>query len=188
MFQYLLRNPGKPIPVDAPPGAEIFFYHQKSGMRAILFALVMAGIVEMTALHYFLSLWNHWVAWTATLSTLWVVLTILAQMRAVGCRPILVTDDHLNVRNGMYDLAEIPRSAIERVEVTGRDPKKDSTQDKPLPGCIPVSHNVIVWLNKSLEATLLYGKKRDFQVALLFVDDPQRLASLLKTDDAALTG
>ena len=104
LLQYLLKNPFRPIPVDVPAGVDVFTSHTRSGVRAILIALIIVVIVEMTALHYFLALWNHWVAWVATLSSLWVALTVIAQIRAVACRPIYVTDESLCLRNGMYDL------------------------------------------------------------------------------------
>lgn len=185
MLKYLFhRSSGSRFP-DTPDGAEKFTYHKRSGIKALLFALLLAAIVETVVLHYFLAMWNHWIALVATASSVWVVLQVLAQIRAIGMRPVFIDDGVLCIRNGMYELSRIPLSAIERVTVTGKDAEAGDSQMKPLHCCVPAGHNVIVYLNQQQEATLLYGKRRPFQAALLAIDEPQRFAEALSVSGEA---
>ncbi len=179
LFYYLLRIPGIAFPVEVPAGSVVFSYHRKSAMGAILMAFLMAATVEMTVVHYFLMMWNRWVAWVATLSSLWVVLMLVGQVRAIRCRPIFIQQGSVWLRNGMYELATIEPSNIKKVDMTSKTPVQIMDEEKPLNCCFPAGHNVVITLKKPREATLPFGQQRPFRVALVFVDEPRRFVARL---------
>ena len=122
-----------------------------------------------------ISLWSHWLALAATVTTVWLILQILAQIRAVGLRPIYINQGHLILRNGAFDLADVPVSQIESIEKSSREPNCEKGDLAPLNVSFPASHNIIMRLKEPAEATLLNRKKRDFQIALLAIDEGERL-------------
>jgi len=175
VFGYLFRRKKSSAEVDAPDRAATFSYHVKSGMTAIICAFLMIAIVELTVVHYFVAKWNALLAWLLTISSIWVALTIMAQLRTLGWRPHVLYDRHLRLRNGMYDLASIPTGRVERVERSGKEPVTEKGGLQPLRTCVPIGHNIVLHLNDDCQATLLYGQSRPFRVALIYADDPGKM-------------
>lgn len=156
-------------------------------MSAIIIAFFLAALTELVVVHYFVAMWNDWVAWILTASSVWVALTIVAQLRTIGWRPHMIHNGDLVLRNGMYDLASISLENISGVEKTSVIPEENEGAFKPLQTSVPVSHNVIVRLTKPCEATLLYGQRRDFETALVFVDDPAAFCEVVVSHSVATT-
>ena len=102
--------------LDVPQDAEVFTYHQKHAGQALLGGLILAAIVEAAGVHLLISMWNHWVALAATLATAWFGLQVIAQIRAMGMRPIYIDQGHLILRNGAFDLADIAISQVDSIE------------------------------------------------------------------------
>ncbi len=182
LFYYVLRFPGSRLPVEVPAGASVFSYHKKSGMRPLLIALLLAAIVVMVVLHYFLSMWFGRLAWFATLATLSVALIIMGQIRAIRCRPILIHEGTVWLRNGMYDLASVPITQIDTVQATIKTPVQIMSEGKPLWCCFPTGHNLVISLKKPREANLLFGQRQPFKTALVFVDNPRQLADEISSE------
>ena len=175
MLKYLFIKPAADSPDgryrDVPREARVFTSHHRHSGRALLAGLVLAAIVEATAVHFLIAIWNDWIALAATLSSAWVALQILAQIRAVGMRPIYLDRGHLMLRNGAFDLADVPLDQIESVERSTQEFKHEKGELAPLKVGFPAAHNIILKLKQPMEATILNLKKRDFQVALLTIDD-----------------
>lgn len=188
MLYYLLRWPqrnGVSIRrLETPKGATVFSYHRNSGMAAIWMALIGVVFVEITVIHILLARWSHLAAWIASLSSVYVAMMIVAQIRATRCRPIFIHDEHLHIYNGMVRLARIPLNSIASVEASTKEPPSapnhDSTIPVPLRVCVPVTHNVVLKIKHTISAELMYGAKRDFQIALLRVDEPRELVRMLQ--------
>ena len=172
MLKYLFAKKPQDRWLDVPPGAAVFTYHQENALRALLSGLLVVAFVEAAALHLLLAMWNHWVALAATLSTAWAALQIIAQIRAVGLRPIYVHQGKLMLRNGAFDIAEIGLDQIKHVEATSKDIVTADGDPKPLNVSFPASPNVVLRLHAEAEATILNRSRRPFQIALLAMDDP----------------
>lgn len=137
------------------------------------------AFIEAAVLHFLIALWSHWIAIAATLSTFWLILRIISQIRAVGLRPIYVIGDHLVIRNGAFDIAEVNTEQIESVEASVKDVEVRTDQPKPLNACFPASHNVVLTLKSPAQGLVLNRRKRDFQIALLAIDDRERFVNSL---------
>ena len=140
MLKYLFAQPTERSTdgewLDVPPGAEVFPYHREHGLRVLLFGLILVAVVEATALHWLISLWSHWLAVAATLTSVWLILQILAQIRAIGLRPIYIDQGQLFLRNGAFDIAHLPLADIESIEKSLQIFKID-TNYKPLRPFLP---------------------------------------------------
>lgn len=167
--------------IEAPADAEVFTYDRSSGIKAMSLAFLMAVAIELVAVHCLIAMWSIWLAWLASLSSVYVGLMIVAQVRAISCRPIFVHDGQLRITNGMFKLVDIPVQLIDRVEpLTATGEPKNGIESEPLNCSLPASPNVAVYLHEPLEAELLYGKTQRFELAYLFVDDQQRFLDLLR--------
>ena len=186
MLSYLIGNVPSDSPTDSTK-AEAFYYYQKSAIKSLLFAFLLAAVVETTAVHVLVAMWSHWAAWLLTLSSLWVVVTIVAQIRAIGQRPILLTAGSIILRNGMYELVTIPRATIVSIEKTNDLPVAEDGQPKPLHACFPATPNLLIRLTQPQTATLMYGVQRPFQTAAIFVDEPKRLMEKVMLKPATVT-
>ena len=183
MLRFLFRRSSSSPEFDVPDSAETFTYHRKSGMAAMVCGFLLAAVVELTVVHYFAAKWSAIVAWLLTISSVWVAMSIIAQLRTIAWRPHYLDQNTLVLRNGMYELARIPLDHVESVQRTTATPKAASSTDKPLQVCVPVSHNVVLELNHENQATLLYGQTRSFRSALVFVDDPEAFQAAIESGE-----
>ena len=179
MIRYLWKP--KPDPDDglAPQGAICFTYHLNSGIRALLGGFLLAALVEAVALHVLLSFVNQWLAIAATLATLYFALQVIAQMRAVGMTPLYLHDGKLTLRNGAFEIGQIPIKDIAKVELTTQQIKVSKGRIKPLNVTYPAPHNVVLRLNSLQSATIMDRQKRDFEIALLAIDDATQFKAVL---------
>ena len=179
MLKYLFAKHSAQSSQETPTGAVEFSYHKDSAIQALLAGFLMAAVVEATVIHILLAMWNHWVATAATLSTVWFGLQVVAQIRAVSMRPILIHNETLVLRNGAFDIAEIPFENIASVMVTSESPDGDTVEIQPFNVTFPATHNVIVRLKQPTAGTILNRSSRDFQVALIALDTPDEFARLV---------
>ena len=179
MLRYLWKPKSDPDEGLAPQGAICFTYHVKSGIRVLLGGFLLAAVVEAITLHLLLSLVNHWLALAATLATLFFALQVIAQIRAVGMAPLYLNNGILTLRNGAFDIAQVSLENIENVELTARQIEIPHDRPKPLNVTFPAAHNVVLRLKTPLSATILNRKKREFEIALLAIDDADQFKSVL---------
>lgn len=191
MLKYLFAKPAgvssDPGWLDVPEGAKVFTYHQKHAGQILLGGLILAAIVEAAAVHVLISMWNHWVALAATLATVWFGLQVIAQIRAIGMRPMYIDGGRLMVRNGAFDLADIAISQIVSIEKSMKEIKSEKGQLPPLNVGFPATHNVVLRLKEPMEAMILNRKKRNFQIALLAIDDADRLVETIRKQLSCVT-
>ncbi len=184
MLKYLFAKPAGVSPdprwLDVPQDAEVFTYHQKHAGQALIGGLILAAIVEAAAVHLLISMWNHWVAVAFTLTSVWLVLQIMAQIRAMGMRPIYIDQGHLILRNGAFDLADITISQVDSIEKSIKEVKSEKGEMRPLNVGFPATHNVVLRLKEPMEAKILNRKKRDFQIAFLAIDDADRFVETIR--------
>ena len=180
MLKYLIASSTKVRAQETPKEAVSFSYHQKTGIQALLSGLLMAALVEAVVLHILIALWNHWVALLATLSTVWVALQILAQIRVVGMRPIYIAGDEIVLRNGAFDIARLPIQNISQLEITPRTDASSPDGLKPLHVTFPANSNIRIQLAKPMTATILNRQRREVDCVLLALDQPNEFADYLR--------
>jgi len=164
-------------PPFVPPRAGAFSYHKRNGLLGILYAILGAALVELTALEVLLRARHPVAANVFLVVDAFAVLWIVGFARAIQLRPILITPDSLLVRGGMQWSLSVPRSAVESF-VVGRV----RAPDKRTPGYVRATMgqpNVLVTLTGSVVAMGAYGTTRTVTRVGFAVDDPNTFSLAL---------
>ena len=185
LLKYLFLAPSsKGLPgqrwLDVPQDAEVFTYHRKNAGRALLAGLIVGSVFEATAVHVLISVWSHWAALAATFASAYFGFQVLAQIRAIGMRPMYVHQGRLAMRNGAFELADIALSQIESIARSTKEVEPESGSLPPLNVGFPANHNVVIRLKQPADATVMNLKKRQFQTALLAIDDSERFVGTIQ--------
>jgi hypothetical protein len=87
-------------------------HHRGSGWLAVLAALAMVLVAEAIALHLVVRLWSPRAAWALTGLSIYSLVWLAGDYRALVLRPTVLAGDALLLRVGMRWRAEIPVRAI----------------------------------------------------------------------------
>jgi hypothetical protein len=142
--------------------------------RSLPFTAAFCGVVaiETAALHLLLMSRHPWIAWTLTALSLWTVVWLIGDYRAIAARPLVLGPDGLLVRLGRRFQARVPLSEIARAETPGwRDvPPKGSPGYLKLSGF--GSPNVLLTFVRPVEFTGPAGIRKSFTRVGLRLDRP----------------
>ena len=153
----------------APRHAAAFSYHKKNGYLGILYTIVRIALVEAIALDFVIRVKHPTAANVFLAIDLFTALWVLGLARGVKLRPILVTRDAIQVRNGLQWRLDIPRADVSRVDC-GKvtvPPKGSHEHLRVAPG----RPNVLIELRAPLRAYGPYGYTRTVRHLSLALDD-----------------
>ena len=168
--------------VEQDPSA--FGYHRRIGYMAVVTAVMLAALVELVAVHLLVGLWSATAAWILTGLSFYALVWLVGDTQAIRLRPIVVTAETLHVRLGLRWTIEIPREAIERVEVReGVEPPREKAAY--LKAVLLGAPNCRIELKRAVEALGLYGIRRQVTTLDLQLDEPERfgLSCTLRTGE-----
>ena len=116
-----------------------------------------------------------WTAWTLTALSLWTVVWLIRDYRAIGARPLVLGPETLLVRLGRRFRARVPLGEIERAEAPGwRDiPPKGAPGYLKLSG--PGGPNVLLTFARPIEFRGPGGIRRSVTRVGLRLDAPAEL-------------
>ena len=160
------------------PSEHAFTYHRRAGYGAILGALLMAAALELVGVHILLRSWSATAAWVHIGLSLYGIVWLVGDYRAMRRRPHELSDTGLRVRYGIrWDLG-VDWDQVTRVHRTRHPAPGDDYLDT-----VPVGRpRYVVELDAPVEATGPYGVGREVQRIGLVVDEPDafeaRLGSL----------
>jgi len=168
-YAFALRGTGAP--------EHAFAYHRRSGYGAVLAAILMAATLELVAVHFLLRSWSETAAVVHVVVSLYGVVWLVGDYRAMRRRPHELRDTGLRVRYGLrWDV----EAAWEEVSVVRRT-------RRPAPGggylsTVPVgSPRYVVELRAPVVATGPYGLPRGVDRIGLTVDEPERFERRLRS-------
>jgi hypothetical protein len=164
-------------PPFSPTRSSAFSYHRRTGLIALLYAVLATAVVELVALELLLRAHHHGAANVLLMVDAFAVLWILGFARSVQLRPIVVTAEALLVRGGIRWSLDVPLMAIESLAV-GRV----KAPDKRMPGYLRATMgqpNVLITLTRPLVATGAYGSTRTVTRLGFSVDDPNTFSLAL---------
>lgn len=171
LFHYAL------VARPAEPPEHGFAYHHRSGYGAVLAAVLMAAALELAAGHFLLKSWSETAALIHAALSLYGVVWLVGDYRAMRRRPHELRAAGLRVRYGLrWDL----RASWDQVSVVRRT-------RQPAPGddylnAVPVgSPRYVVELRTPVEATGPYGVTRSVQRIGLVVDEPEAFENRLRS-------
>ncbi len=154
-----------------PSGATPFTVHRKSGLGAVLVALALASVGEILALHLLVAHWSTRWAWGATAWSVYALVWLVGDHRAMALRPVLLQGDMLHVRIGLRWRASIPLRRIHAI-CAGPDPvrHRDCAVASPIGAPTLYLH-----LDGPAELEGILGLRRRGACLGLRVDDPAAL-------------
>ncbi|MEM1042893.1 MAG: hypothetical protein AAGI91_09710 [Bacteroidota bacterium] len=159
------------------PPVHSFAYHRRSGYGAVFAAVLMVAAVELVAVHLLLQAWSETAAFAHAALSLYGIIWLIGDYRAMRSRPHELGVDGLRLRYGLrWDLA-----------VAWRHVAGVSRTRQPAPGddylsTVPVgSPQYVVELHMPLEATGPYGVARSVRRIGLVVDEPEAFEGRLRS-------
>lgn len=153
-------------------------YHRKSAYGAIVFALLLATVVEVAGVHFLVSLWSHRAAWILTGLGVYGALWVFGDWRACRLRPVVVDRGALRIRFGLRWRLDVPLDAVQAV----RAPTPEERAGKravDLRLALPGATWQVLELDRAVEAQGIYGLRRSVRTLGLGLDEPARLQAAL---------
>jgi len=159
-----------------------FTYHRGIAYGAVVGAVMMAGVVELVAVHLLVNLWSSVAAWILTGISGYALFWLIGDTHAIRLRPIRFSDTMLQIHLGLRWTIEIPLELIERIGAAGE------ALPRRTPGYLKAvllgAPNCRVELRAPVEALGFYGLTRRVKTIDLRVDDPRLFEAALKTTSA----
>ena len=162
----------------------LFSYHKSRGTTAVYAVISFLIIAEALVFHIIIARWSLIAAWILTISSLYFVVLIIAQLKASYLRPIQIKDGLLKIRSGLFSDADIPVEKITRLEKLSApaDLPKDIYQAAFLRGF--ESLNLVLEVDGECHVDGPYGIRRKFKTIAFFADSPEKLMESVKNYDA----
>jgi hypothetical protein len=176
MFRYALLSWRAAPEVGAAETA--YFSHRESGFTPLIITLAGLSVVETGAVHLLASRWNATAALVLLILDLYTLVFLLAHLRAVALRPVVVTAEHLVVRVGFVWRAVVPLQSIAAVEALRDEPTADK-QTLNVAKPLLTSPNVLITLAEPTTVTGMYGIQRRVNRVALYVDNHTTLRQQL---------
>lgn len=155
-----------------------FTSYKENGVSAILWAILSIFLLEATGMHFLLSLWSKSSAWILTGLSFYTCIQLLAHLKAVKARPIIINEDSLEIHNGLAGDAYIEFDNIEKFELSKTIPQdRNPVKIALLKGL--ENHNVVVYLKTPIQVTKIFGIKETTDTVLFYVDKSQEFSNAL---------
>jgi hypothetical protein len=166
----------------------VFSHHRRIGYGAVAAGLMIVVAVEVVPVHLLLALWSPAAAWVLTALSLYTVLWLLGDYRAVVLRPSLLLStpdgDVLEIRLGVRWNLRLPLTAVRAVRRVGATPPPAAT-----PGYLRAvaigQPRYLLELVEPVTARGPYGWRREVSLLGLTVDDEASFEAALAGVNAA---
>ncbi len=164
-------------PLRQEPHAAQFTVHRSVGYGTVMVGLLMVLAIETVPVHLVVSGWSPVAAWILTALSIYSVVWLVGDYRAIASRPLVVTETHVQLRVGLRWEADIPRgniAGIDRVRVDRDGAPKGTVRatllDQPTVG---------IRLHEPVDVLGMYGIRRSATEILLTVDHVERFVALI---------
>ena len=151
-----------------------FTHYQSTSSRLLLYVFIFLILVEAFAIHLLLQSWNTTVAWIGTGISLYTCLQVLAILKSLPKRPILLDDHVLRLRWGLMSQSEIPLNTISSIQLEKKEIEKTPGTAYLSPLHSAEGNNVVITLSKPTAMDRMYGFTKPFTKIVLYIDDPKR--------------
>lgn len=147
------------------------------GWGALLTALSMAAAAEMGVVHLLVMRWSPGAAWVITALSLYSVLWLVGDWRALGARAPALTGGTLHLRVGLRWRGEIP---LDHIAVAERATWRDSSAEEVLNTLKPLQPNVVVRLRRTVRVRGPFGLMRSAHTLGLRLAEPDRFLEAVR--------
>lgn len=154
---------------------QAFSYHKRIAYPMTIVIFILIILIETFALHLLLLRWHPIPAWIASLSSIYLILFLIADVRAVVHRPIYLDDQYLYIRMGLRWYFRAPLVDIHLVKPSKKTTDYKNCQKMVLFG----DPNLLIRFNREQEAIGIYGMKKKFQELGIQIDQPEQFAKYI---------
>ena len=165
-----------PPPVDR---GRSFSYHREAGYGGLFAAVMIAGGVEVFAVHLLVTRWSTTTAWVLTAVSLYGLVWLTGDYQAMRLRPIRVTGDGLEIRIGLRWSLRIPWDAVDALRPVGYSFTAPKRPDY-LHAVVLGTPRYVVDLERTLVASGPYGIERQVRQVGFTIDDRADFEETLK--------
>ncbi|MBS1913620.1 MAG: hypothetical protein JST22_16655 [Bacteroidetes bacterium] len=156
-----------------------FSYHRRIAYGAVVGAMAAATIVETVVVHIVVEPHSRVIAWGLTLSSLYLVVLLIADYRASLLRPILLRENHLLLRSGIRRSVSISLSDIVNVEAVRGRPTLTERTDMVSFALMGPPH-LILELARPVEVSGFLGRRTRAGAVGIAVDNEHEFAERLR--------
>lgn len=147
-----------------------FTMHTRTAAGTLLVGLTIAVIVETLVLHLVVSRWSHIAAWILTGLSIYGLIWMLGDFRALRARLTIITNDTLHLRLGLRWEADIPLEAIAGAEQARRQ-LGDAKDKYELVAPVAGATSVRIRFHEPTAITGAYAMRRTVTSVVTHVDD-----------------
>lgn len=155
-----------------------FSYHKNGNALILLGFILFILIIETFVFHILLLKLSVVAAWILTGLSIYGAIQIFGFMKSIPRRPIVLTDDSLNLRYGIIKETAIPLANINRIEVSSKPVKDKSVAFMSLMGSME-GHNLILHLDDEVKISGLYGTSQKTKAIAFRVDQKDEFYHML---------
>ena len=145
-------------------------YIKETMYGVFLWVILISTMIEVPIIHYFLSLWSVTVAWVVTGLTLYGMIWLLGDYKAIKHMPIRINETHLFIRIGVRSKVDISFSNIDTISSNVKEEEKESY--KLLVLMTTVDANIYITLKEKVNIKGILGSKKGIDKVALYVDEP----------------
>lgn len=167
------------VPPTPAPDEALLTYHRESGLGGLLVGLGFAAAVELVGVHFLLAHFGYTTAaWVASALSLYGMLWIIGDWRAILARPIRLSDEALTLHIGLRWRATIPTASISARAIGATEVLPPGDRDR-LDTSLMGDPNVLLTLDAPVAVRGPYGMTRTVSAISLNLDDPHALLARL---------
>jgi len=146
------------------------YTYSKETMYGVLFWVIMGvSLIEVPVTHYFLSLWSETIAWVVTGVTLYGIIWLLGDYKAIVHYPIRLSANRVYLRIGLRAKVDVDVTNIETLTNSVSDESKEDYE--PLLLMTTIEPNVYISLKECVEVVGLFGMRKEVDKIAFYVDD-----------------
>jgi len=148
-----------------------FTYIKETMYGVFLWVIFISTMIEVPIVHYFLSLWSVTVAWIVTGVTLYGMIWLLGDYKAIKHMPIRINETHLFIRIGVRSKVDIALSNIDTISSNVKEEEKESYKHLVL--MTTVDANIYITLKEKIHIKGIFGSKKGVDKVALYMDEPR---------------
>ncbi len=156
-----------------------FTYHKLNSPVLLMLVFLFLLAAETVVVHILLAMISETAAWIATALSAYFAIQIIAHLKALMLRPILLTNNELLIRCGILGDAAIRLNNIEKIERSSQSQNADWPEIIITPLGQLSQPNVSIHLIEPATVYGVYGIERRVSRISFSVDEPERFISEL---------
>jgi len=170
---YALRLPHSPVRTP-----DEFTHHRKSGYGMVLGVLLMAAFGELFGVHFLLRRWSTTAALFHALLSLYAVIWLVGDFRALRARPHRVSEAGLEVRTGLRWSMDVPWEHVASIR-RAWGPRPDERDGYR--ALVPLaSIDYVIAFKAELDAFGPYGSRKTLRRIGIQIDEVGRFEERLR--------